>query len=134
MQNFAFSTLLLQMKKLANVALLLSSLIGYLEWSNNKRYVFSLEAELFVKALQSGKDVVHPFIIIPLIGQLLIVFTLFQKEPSRVLSLLSVGCIGIIMLLLLVIGLLVTNFKIILFAMPFLFTAIWVVKLNWKKR
>ncbi len=119
--------------KLANFLMLLSSLIGYLEWSNNKRFVFSLEAELFIKSLQGPKDIMNPFIIIPLIGQLLLVFTLFQKSPKRVLTFISVACIGLIMLLLLLIGFLSMKLKIIFFAFPFLICSIWVIKLNRKK-
>lgn len=121
------------MKKLANFILLLSSFIGYLEWGNQKRYIFSLEMELLIKSQEGVSGIMHPFIIIPLAGQLLLIFTLFQKQPGKAISLLSVACIGLIMLLLLVIGTMALNLKIFLFAVPFLLAAIWVLKLNLRK-
>lgn len=122
-------------KKILNAVLLLSSFFGYLEWGNNQHsFIFQIEAELFLKARDHAEGFTHPLILIPLLGQLIILYTLFQKRPSRILSLIGLTCLCIFLLFLFFIGLMTTNLKIIFSTLLFIITSIFVIKYNWKSK
>ncbi len=122
-------------KKILNAVLLLSSFFGYLEWGNNQHsFIFQIEAELFLKSRDHAEGFTHPLILVPLLGQLIILYTLFQKRPSRILSLIGLTCLSIFLLFLFFIGLMTNNFKIIISTLPFIITSIFVIKYNWKAK
>ena len=107
--------------RVLNVLLILTSLVGYLEWGkDNKSFLFQAESAIISKFLVDPGSVVHPFIVLPLAGQLLLFFTLFQKRPNRVLTFLGIAGLGILFALMLVIGLISLNYKIVLSTIPFL--------------
>ncbi|HFA48692.1 MAG TPA: hypothetical protein ENJ95_06725 [Bacteroidetes bacterium] len=120
--------------KLLNIALILTSLIGYIEWGEgNQMFIFQGEIEIISKLLSDPISVLHPFTLVPLLGQILLLITLFQKRPSKILTYIGLGCIGILILLILLVGSLNLNIKAILSAMPFLIVGVLVVKHNLKK-
>lgn len=123
-----------KMKKLFNFLLLLTSFFGYLEWApDNHGFIFQLEAGLFRIAADNAESVAHPFIVLPFIGQLLLLITLFQKNPGRWLTFAGLICTGLLLVFLFIIGLLSRNWKITLAALPFLITGLFVIKLHLKK-
>ncbi len=100
--------------------LLLSFQFGYLSWgNNNSSFVFQVEAKLFSELVKNPLSLMHPFIVIPLLGQLLLLFTLFQKEPSKAISFVGITCTGLLMLMFLFIGIWTLNLKILISAVPF---------------
>lgn len=108
-------------KKLMNLLVLLSSLIGYLEWGgNNSSFLFQVELEIISKLFTDPLAIVHPFTILPLLGQLLLFITLFQSEPAKILTYISIGGLGVLLGLMFLIGLIDLNFKIIISTVPFL--------------
>lgn len=110
--------------KILNALLIVTSLLGYLEWSgNSSSFLFQAEAEIFSKLFTDPVSVLHPFTVIPFIGQLLLVFTLFQKKPSKVLTYTSIIGLGFLLGFMLVIGILAMNYKIILSTIPFITVA-----------
>ncbi|MCC6281280.1 MAG: hypothetical protein IT262_11800 [Saprospiraceae bacterium] len=105
--------------------LLLSSLIGYLEWGGgNNGFLFELEAVVLQKLWSDPLAAIHPFTILPLIGQVLLLVALFQKKPAKALFISGLICLSTIMVLLLVIGVLSMHWKIIVCSLPFLITAV----------
>lgn len=114
--------------KLLNLALILTSLMGYLEWGGgNAMFLVQSEAEVLAKLFTDPLSTVHPFIMLPLVGQLLLVATLFQQRPSRWLTFLGMGGIGVLLLFMFVIGLMGLNLKVAGSTVPFLVTAVWTV-------
>jgi len=122
--------MLTEMKsKILNICLILTSLGGYLEWGrNNKMFLVQGEILVISKLLNAPGSVLHPFTLLPLIGQVLLVITLFQKSPSRLLTFLGLSGIGVLLILMFAIGLLSLNVKITLSTLPFLVTGFIVVK------
>jgi hypothetical protein len=120
-------------KTLFNLLLLLSSFFGYLEWSNQSTFIFQLEYDLFFKIKTSPSTFTHPLILLPFLGQLLLLITLFQKTPNRVLTLVGLSCISLIMLMLLLVGILSVNMRIILGSLPFIGIAIFVLQIHWNR-
>ena len=120
-------------KRILNLCLLLSSLAGYLEWSGNQHgFLFQLEYELIAKTNHNPGALLHPFVLLPLFGQLLILCSLFQKKPGRVLTLIGLACLGLLMLMILLVGILTLNSKIVASALPFIITGIFVLRYNRK--
>jgi len=123
------------MKKLLNFLLILTFHFGYLEWGeDNSSFVFQTEIEIFKKATSGFENVAHPLIIVPFIGIILLFVTLFQKEPSKKLTYIGLFCLSVLMLLLLFIGLLGLNLKILLSVLPFWAVVIIIFFLNKNKK
>ncbi len=111
--------------KTLNFLLIIFSLIGYLEWSGNQHiFLFEAEIEIFSKLFTSPISVLHPFIILPIISQFLLLFTLFQKKPSKKLTYISIFGLGILLGFMLFIGLISLNYKIALSTIPFIVVSI----------
>ncbi|MBL0355418.1 MAG: hypothetical protein IPP72_00340 [Chitinophagaceae bacterium] len=122
------------MKRLLNILLLFTFLLGYLEWGKgNHLFIFQAEAEIFQKAATGIQSILHPFILIPFLGQLIIIYTIFQKQPGRLLTLVGLACLSLIMLFLLFIGIVSFNSKIVASTIPFLIVGILVLRCHWKK-
>lgn len=121
------------MKRLLNLCLLLTALLGYLAWGKDQHaFLFQLEAEVFLKGIHDLKTFLHPAILIPLCGQLMILYSLFQRTPSRLLTLIGLASLSVLLLLLFFIGLLTLNIKILLSTLPFIITSVLVLWYNWK--
>ena len=114
--------------KILNALLILTSLIGYLEWSgDSSSFLFQAEAEIFSKLFSDPQSVLHPFTVIPFIGQLLLAVTLLQKKPGKVLTYTGILALGFLMMFLFVIGWMSMNYKIIGSTVPFLLVAVMTV-------
>ena len=111
--------------KILNFLLIIFSLFGYLEWSgNNHLFLFEAEIEIFSKLFTSPISVLHPFIILPIISQFLLLFTLFQKKPSKKLTYISIFGLGILFVFMLFIGIISLNYKIALSTIPFILVSL----------
>ena len=123
------------MKKLLNACLFISFLFGYLEWSRVEHlFIFQAEWDIFKKTLIDPVSVLHPFTLIPFTGQILILYSLLQKKPGRIITIVGTACMGILMLMLFIIGMLSLNIKIAGSTLPFLILAFFILKLHWKKK
>lgn len=121
-------------KKLLNAALILTSLVGYLEWGqDNSIFLFQAEYDILIKLFTDPKSVLHPFTVLPLFGQILLAITLFQKEPGKKLTFFGTGGIGILLLLMFAIGIMGMNFKVLVSTLPFLTISFFALRLHLKK-
>jgi hypothetical protein len=115
--------------RILNALLLFTSFFGYLEWSgNSKSFLFQAEAEILSKAFTDPVSVIHPFTVLPFVGQLLLVITLFQKNPGRILTYAGIAGIGLLMLLILLVGILAMNYKIVISTLPFLGVGVFTIR------
>lgn len=122
-------------RKIFNLLLILFSMIGYLEWGKaNHEFLFQSEAEILNKLFADPKSVLHPLILLPLAGQLLLLITLFQKQPSKVLTLVGLSSLSLLLLLIFIIGLMSFNWKMLLSAVPFILVAILTIRDIWLHR
>lgn len=128
-------TIKLETKHLLNLLLVITSLLGYLEWGKDES-IFLLEGEILIisKLFTDFTSVIHPFILLPMAGQILLIVTLFQKSPSRLLTYLGLGSIGILLFFMFLIGLLSLNYKILFSTIPFLVTGFFVIMKNRKPK
>ena len=122
------------MKKVLNIILLVTSLFAYLEWGGgNHTFLFQGEMEVIRLLFSKPGSAVHPFTIIPMLGQLILLFTLFQKQPGKWLTYTGLGCIGLLLLFIFVIGIMGLNYKIILSSTPLIITAIITIRVHSRK-
>ena len=111
--------------KLLNFLLITFSLFVYLEWSGNHHiFLFEAEIEIFSKLFTSPKSVIHPIIVLPLMAQFLLLFTLLQKTPSKKLTYIGVFGLSLLLYFILLIGLISINYKIVISTIPFVFLSI----------
>lgn len=114
--------------KILNLLIIVSSLFGYLEWGkNNSSFLYEGEFEVLAKLFTDPKSAAHPFIIIPLLGQILLLVTLFQQSPNKYLTYLGIACLGLLLGLMTFIGIIDMNFKILISTIPFLALSILAV-------
>ena len=115
--------------KILSILLIVTSLFGYLEWGGgNQTFLFGAEGGIISKLFSDPGSVAHPFIILPLIGQVLLLITLFQKVPGKVLTYIGIGCLAILFLFMFAIGLVSLNFKILFSTIPFLVVAVFSIR------
>lgn len=115
--------------RLLNFLLILTSLFGYLEWGgNNSSFLFQVEGNLITSLITNPESVIHPFTLLPLVGQILLFITLFQKKPNKILTYLGIGGIGILLFFMFVIGVMGWNVKIILSTLPFLVVGFYTIR------
>lgn len=116
-------------EKILNISLIVTSLFGYLEWSGSSTsFLFEAEKELLLKLFSDPVAILNPFTILPLIGQILLLITLFQKEPSRFLTYAGMFGLWILLGFMFLISVLSVNYKILLSTVPFLFVSVVIVR------
>ena len=110
--------------KLLNALLIATSLLGYLEWGGgNSTFLFQAEWALITKMIAHPADAIHPFTVLPLLGQSVLVFTLFQKSPSRAITFIGLTGIGILLGFMFIVGVMSLNYKVALSTLPYLTVA-----------
>jgi len=122
------------MKRIMNICLLLTFHIGYLQWGKgNSIFIFQAEAAIFSNARNSPGALLHPFVLIPFCGQLIILYCIFNQKAARILNLTGLACLSLIMLFLFFIGITVPNMKILCSAIPFIIAGTFVLRYNWNR-
>ena len=112
-------------KKWLNFLLILTSLMGYLEWGGGSRlFLYQAEGEVLGKFFTEPNSVIHPFTLLPMAGQILLMITLFQKKPSKLLTYLGIGSLGLLLGFMCFIGLWSHNLRITLSTLPYIFIAV----------
>ncbi len=112
------------MKKWFSLGLLLTSLICYLQWGgDNSGFLFNSNLDYFVMPLQGKGSFLHPLIILPMLGQVLFIITLFQKDPSRKLIIAGMVLLGLLVGMILLAGIVGPNFTILVSTLPFFFVS-----------
>ncbi len=119
------------MKKIINAGLLICSLFVYLEWGGGYHaFIIQGEWEMFSKAMVDPMSALHPFVILPLAGQIMLLYTLFQKDPGRRLTLIALGCLSLLILFITFVGVLSRNYKVVLSTIPFISFAVAALRVN----
>ncbi|MBK8620639.1 MAG: hypothetical protein IPN79_02495 [Saprospiraceae bacterium] len=107
--------------KILNVFVIVSSLFAYLEWGGgHESFLFESEWMVIGKLLSDPGSVLHPFIILPLTGQVLLVITLFQQFPSKKLIIAGTIMLGILLGFIFIVGVVSGRISIIVSTIPFL--------------
>ena len=114
--------------KILNLLLIITSLLGYLEWSGDSRsFLYQAEGEILYKLFTDPASTIHPFILLPLLGQLLLLVTLFRKRPGKVLTYIGISGLGLLLGFMFVVGIISLNIRIIASTLPFLLVALYTI-------
>jgi CHASE2 domain-containing sensor protein len=99
-----------------------------MEWgTDSKSMVLTAEAAILHKLFTNPGEVIHPFVLVPLVGQIFLIVSLFMKNPKR-LVLLGIACISLLYLMLLFISIISLNWKMFISVVPFfVFAIIYIV-------
>ena len=115
--------------------LLISSLFAYLEWGGgNSSFLFQMEWDIIKKMMHDPASILHPFTLLPMLGQSLLIISLFLKEPPNWILLLGTALIGLLLFFILLIGFLSLNLLVVISVLPFCVTSIFVIWFFVKKR
>lgn len=115
--------------RLLIVLLLITSLFIYLEWGgDNSSFLFKLEFDVLGKLISNPVSVLHPFVMFPLLGQMLLLIALFFNSPGKWLLFAGIVFLSLLPAVILLVGLLSVNIKILLSLLPYLVVLILVVK------
>jgi hypothetical protein len=115
------------MKKGYGIGLLLSFLICYLEWGHQRAFIFQMEYEFFVSTITLS-SLLHPFILLPFIGQLLLLYPLFLKDPNPKLILTGMILLGLLAWFIFIISIISLNPEMIACSLPFTLTSILFIR------
>jgi hypothetical protein len=108
-------------EKMLSVLLILTSLLGYLQWGNNQHlFLLQAEGEILIKLWTEPKSVLHPLILLPMLGQILLTISVFQRTPSRIFIYLGIASLSILLGFMFFIGVMSFNIKILASSLPFL--------------
>jgi len=111
------------------LAVLLSSLIGYLQWGQNQSsFLFEAEWLVLGQLFNHPKNVAHPLILLPLVGQICLIVAIFLKQTNKRLIYLGVFSIAPLMLIILIAGILSKNIAIILSTIPFIVSSTFLIR------
>ncbi len=70
--------------KLLVVLIIMSSLIGYLEWGGgNSAFLFEMEKDVLSKLFTFPNSVIHPLTIFPMLGQVMLLVSLFRDPLNK---------------------------------------------------
>ena len=115
--------------RILNILLICFSLLAYLEWGGgNQSYIYEIEAELFTKIFTNPSTLIHPFILLPVIGQILLLVSIFHTPYKTIITYMGMTCIGLLFSFILFIGIIKGNLKILISVMPFFITAIYTIQ------
>lgn len=115
------------MKKGYGIGLLLSFLICYLEWGHNSSFIAEEEYNFFVHHITLS-SFLHPPILAPFIGQLLLLYSLFPKDPNPKLILAGMILLGLLAWFIFIISILSLNPKMIACSLPFTLISIFFIR------
>ncbi len=111
------------------ILLLISTFIGYLEWGTDQSsFIVQSEWEVLKKLPEDPLSLLHPFILLPVAGQLLLLFDIIKKNKGKKLSVIAIVLMSLLYLMILFIGLLDMNFKKILSALPFFILSFVIIR------
>ena len=111
--------------KLYLATLFISSFFVYLSWSKtSSAFLFQMEYEILAKLFSNPLSVLHPFTTIPLIGQVLLLISLLQKQPNNLLMKLGISSLLFLIGFIFIVGLLSLQLTIIISTVPFISLAI----------
>jgi hypothetical protein len=104
-----------------NALLLVASLFGYLEWGEDQAsFLWEIELSLF----SNLSAIVHPFVFIPMIGQLFLIASILAKKPIKYITYTGITCISLLFLLMLYVGIISDRIWIVASTLPFLILSV----------
>jgi hypothetical protein len=124
------------MIRFLKIALFITFLICYLDFGHDGSGFIGQIEYLVIKNLNADiSSLQNPLFILALIGQILILISVFNSNHSNGLIFLGIKLLGVIVLLILIFGIFLLNLKMIVSTIPFIVVVIlYIVKVKSKRR
>ena len=117
------------MKKPALLLTVITFFFCYLEWgAGQSAFLYEAALQVFSQRESAGDNFSHPLILLPFVGLLILLYQAFQPIPSRRWVYIGLALPAILVLFILLVGILSGNVKVMVSTLPFLASAVWVVK------
>lgn len=115
-------------RRLTHIGLVLTSFIGYLEWgADQSMFLIQGEWDIIQQVFTDPAATLHPFIWLPMIGQVLLLVAAFTRKRKPILTWLGISGIGILLYFMFVIGFLGGGWMTSISVLPFMVLSIWVM-------
>lgn len=111
-----------------SLGLFLAFLICYFEWGGNAMLLFQMEMDLFTTEKLNSQNFSHPLILLPFIGQIMLLIPVFRKEFPLKYTLMANSLLGLLVFMVLLAGSLSGNVKMIGSTLPFIFFTILLIR------
>ncbi len=108
------------MLRIYSLGLLLTFLLCYFHWGNNSAFLVEIQYELILKTKDTS--LLHPLIIGPAIGELLLLFTVLR--PNKKLILTGLILLMVLVLMVLLAGILGLQLKMIASTIPYIIISV----------
>jgi len=107
--------------RLLLLGLLVTSLLGRLEWGADQRmFLFEGEWDVLRKLFTDPLSVIHPLILFPLVGQALLLVSLLMPSPRKWVIYSAMGMLALLLGFMAFIGIIDLNWRILLSTLPYL--------------
>lgn len=114
------------MKRWRILLLVIFSLLGYLHWGKDQHmFLFQAEADILRSIFRQPENYLHPFILLPLFGQVLLLVAFLRPKMANWIQLTGMLCLALIIFMILFIGIIDPSWKMILSASPFTIIFVW---------
>lgn len=111
--------------RVAAVCLILGALCCYVEWPGHSAFGFQLAYDVFVGPERSVSNFLHPLVLAPVIGLAFALASAVLPRPRRWMLLAAIAAFTPFMAIVLLVGLLKGNVRMVLSVLPFFACAIW---------
>lgn len=111
-----------------SLGLFLSFLICYFEWGGNAMFLYQMEMDLFTTEKLNSQNLSHPLILLPFIGQLMLLIPVFRTGFPLKFTLIANLLLGLLVFMVLLAGSLSGNVKMISSTLPFIFFTILLIR------
>ena len=117
-------------------ALVLTSGMAYLRWGGGSQsaFLFEMEGTVLEKLTTDPLSVLHPFVILPMSGQLLLIGNTLLPRPRPGILLAGLALLGSLLSFVLLAGILGKDPAVAGSCIPFLSVAIWGGRAGWRRR
>lgn len=121
------------MLRIISALLLITFLICYLKWGQDQGgLIIVLEYKLIFEQAKSAESLIHPLVIIPFLGQIILIWNVIRKRPDRRIALGGMISLGILVLMITLVAFLSRNLFMILSIVPFWIVSIILIR-SYKK-
>lgn len=104
-------------------------MMGYLSWGKQHgEFLFQIEGQIISKLISDPMSVIHPFILLPILGQIILSITIMQKQVNKRLTLIGTACLFILIGFIFIIGILSLKLSIISSTLPFISVTYFVIR------
>lgn len=88
-------------------------------------FLFQAEADILKNIFRQPENYLHPFILLPLFGQVLLLVAFLRPKVANWIQMAGMLCLALIIFMILFIGIIEPSWKMILSASPFTLVFFW---------